>query len=974
MKTRYKHYLFAFAIQIVLSGLLIHDWDGFVFITSAKEFLLGVTPYQTALEAPAYTFGAWMQQWYAYPPLPLLLFTSTLAPYFYLPANSFILERICIKLGFILGNLLCAYLVYKLVATIKSPKEAELAEKAMLYNPFLIFIAAVWGMFDIWIMNFILLGLLRLRQEKLNRTGVCIGLCLLVKPILAIVTPLFLIHVWNKTRSISKTAIFVFSAVVTFVAISLPFYLMCPEGFINQVAGMHADRPPFGWTPMQLLYAGQTLRAQSPFPIPSLAPSTISLISFALLGTVIAIILLYNWFMKQCSEKQLMASMFLTIVAYTIFNKGMNPQHFIIPVVMAFILIHTYTDYGIFKTRDLRRYYKFLVIPCFVAGLLEGRNYLMLIPPDIATRLTGKSAVQLDQQLAANFPISADFYYSISAIGTILLVVPAMVMAIIILNRSFRVIGPVVFENISCYLKKTFPLRGKQVIVARNTAFVVALIITLSTVSALVLHGNNEEESVTHYLPPQQDKLVGVVYRSDWNNPSHNPELPYDEWLEAEITPEGGYYTSTSAHMEKDIQQMKTANIDFVLVSFCNRSFYDIEKYEAVADICEQKGLRFAPLIEPGEFMASAIHPKVFDTTNSQDLGMRLTSNTKKVVIDTLSRALDHKDSPVFLLYDEDPVVFIKDIYGFAPGWSDNEKDYLAECLIRLYGEQHSLNDEQLILQEIAMDWEVPLEYPADLLQYYPDGITQFIEPANTVQRYWQTTFVWAVTNLWSETIAAIEAENGEVFWIVQDEALSTNLATLENISGSDPYAFNARFVLSPSSLSTIPSNDGQIDSPTVPQSLLNNWLAQTAAQCQYDQENDNLSIMSVTPGSKTSAQNKDDEKFSIPLMVGEDYTYDLFWQIAIQNNVDIVLIASWNEYSESLCIEPTVEYGDTFLFKTKEWADLLHASSAQMDDADPITSEAEQSPLTNFAPQDEQLDEIPDQSQPISDDELSSH
>ena len=85
------------------------------------------------------------------------------------------LQRISVTLPFILGNLLCAYLVYKLVAGVTSEDKANKAEKIILYNPFLILITSVRGMFDIWMVDFLLLSLLFLRKDQVFQSRIKSG-------------------------------------------------------------------------------------------------------------------------------------------------------------------------------------------------------------------------------------------------------------------------------------------------------------------------------------------------------------------------------------------------------------------------------------------------------------------------------------------------------------------------------------------------------------------------------------------------------------------------------------------------------------------------------------------------------------------------------------------------------------------------------------------------------------------------------
>jgi hypothetical protein len=54
----------------------------------------------------------------------------------------------------------------------------------------------------------------------------------------------------------------------------------------------------------------------------------------------------------------------------------------------------------------------------------------------------------------------------------------------------------------------------------------------------------------------------------------------------------------------------------------------------------------------------------------------------------------------------------------------------------------------------------------------------------------------------------------------------------------------------------------------------------------------------------------------------GDQLTYDEFWQLSLRSRPDWVLITSFNEWHEGTEIEPSSEYGDRFLERTRHWAD----------------------------------------------------
>jgi hypothetical protein len=74
-----------------------------------------------------------------------------------------------------------------------------------------------------------------------------------------------------------------------------------------------------------------------------------------------------------------------------------------------------------------------------------------------------------------------------------------------------------------------------------------------------------------------------------------------------------------------------------------------------------------------------------------------------------------------------------------------------------------------------------------------------------------------------------------------------------------------------------------------------------------------------------------DDRKVRNPSFVvsrdhGAERTYDFFWRQALASRPDWVLLTSFNEWHEGSEIEPSIEYSDEFLKRTRAWADRVHA------------------------------------------------
>ncbi len=229
-----KWYIVAFAaalvIRVVVAIPLVHDWDGFVFSESAKNMLHGITPYETVEENDAYIYpnsdSPMLQQWYAYPPLPLLMFTF---PYFIAELSGIdltpVLENVVLKSPFIFGDLLFAFLVFIFLCN-KSVKSAEHAMLLVLFNPLLIWVSSAWGMFDIWILNFILLFLISLRARAFVLAGFFLALAPEVKLFAVFFLPAP--HHSNHSKNVTTHPSF-----------------LSPSGAGIHLINLH--QPPIGW-------------------------------------------------------------------------------------------------------------------------------------------------------------------------------------------------------------------------------------------------------------------------------------------------------------------------------------------------------------------------------------------------------------------------------------------------------------------------------------------------------------------------------------------------------------------------------------------------------------------------------------------------------------------------------------------------------------------------------------------------------
>ncbi|HEX2022585.1 MAG TPA: glycosyltransferase 87 family protein, partial [Candidatus Thermoplasmatota archaeon] len=257
-RPRATTYALAFLVHLLVAPFLIHDWDGYVFITTAEDFLRGQSPYETVERESSYIYIGdgvpVVNSWYAYPPVSLLLFAPFYGVFTFLLGHAPWVERLGVKIPIVLGDLALAYAAYLLVrASVDDPERAErrarLAERAILFNPFLVFISAAWGMFDAWMMALLVGAIWALAVRRFALGGALLALAVLVKPFPALALPLIAFYAWRQgaARGLARWAA---GGAATAAVVCLPFLLLSPGGFMQQVVFNHMGRPPQGFTLM----------------------------------------------------------------------------------------------------------------------------------------------------------------------------------------------------------------------------------------------------------------------------------------------------------------------------------------------------------------------------------------------------------------------------------------------------------------------------------------------------------------------------------------------------------------------------------------------------------------------------------------------------------------------------------------------------------------------------------------------------
>jgi hypothetical protein len=287
---------------------------------------------------------------------------------------------------------------------------------------------------------------------------------------------------------------------------------------------------------------------------------------------------------------------------------------------------------------------------------------------------------------------------------------------------------------------------------------------------------------------------------------------------------------------------------------------------------------------------------------------LSLTTQTEEKVTNLIEVALKLKDSPAFLIYQTKPVVFVNDSLHFSPGWSEEEMHYLAQSVLRFYCQEYNC-EPKIALGKISQNWGVKIADLAGMKRYYPQSADAFHNPQNKIEQDWSRGFKYAMAQFWKKIQAGVEEQNGDIFWIGDCTSERGEIS-----DGASVQLFNATFMPSSTLACSYATNK-----------TLSLWEDQTKFLFNSSVDHHAATITTIIP-YYNNRQIKPGGEIRFPLAVDGELSYDLLWGIALQHNPNIVLIASWNNYYESSCIEPTIEFDELFLYRTKYWATKFKA------------------------------------------------
>lgn len=883
-----------------MGALFVHDWDGYVFEQSVRDFWDGYSPYTVAEEAPFYTFLNVQDphpQWYAYPPLPLLAMSVTFLPEHFLDLPP-LAERVLLKAPMILGTLFLAVGAGLWTRQLGKTEATRIrVERLLLFNPFVILVGPMWGMTDPALVALFLFGALKFEQGRPYQAGVYFALSALIKPF-PILLALPLVAYYVHSRGWKSVGRVIAAGLPVGAAVCLPFLLTNPDSFLNQVIGVHLQRQPQGLT----IWSVTGLNQLSPQVV---GAASITLVSVALL--------LLSFIAPRLEGKTAPLVLLLASSVQLLFwNRVVNEQYLIL-VVAPLLLLH---GAGVLEDRLSRVAARAAPLLFGAITILQGFHFLTFVPPDVALRTFHKpvDVVAYETRQFFNWGFENPFpdYTPAIFVSLVLLVIAAV--SIRHLARSLRPRGLEAFRTV---------LPSGTTVSAFGCLAIVLLGFTpLVTPAPLAA----AQEPV---MQPTDQPLVGAFYYLWWNNAAHDPGTKYGNWLEASQFPELGYYTNTRGVIRAHAQMMRENGIDVAIVSYHSE---EKERYAVFQEEAARRGLLVAPLMELNQ---------IYDRLENKPLNWsqqpvnyasyRLTNATRTAITQFVLELEPLLKSPASYRVHGRPVIFFYDSYVSAVGYGADEKKALASALLGLGRTTPQLrtyfNDSKL---EPRVD---------DVLRHFPPLYNRsFYLGDKTPVRVGNTSYtvnqsaLWRQAHLelhkqfWNDLRGALEERLGPVF-LVSGDAFNDRAGFEAGIIKSleDLEVFDGSFIYSPSFTWGVQPRDNS----TFEQNFRlwedrNLWLTSFANGLQR------FSAFGVAP-SYDDTVNRRATGFVIPAEHDNVFTYDRSWDSTLANPPSLVVLATFNEFFEGSSVEPDQKYGAKFLNETLAYrtrlADRLQAT-----------------------------------------------
>lgn len=662
---RWALYATSAFIQLLIAAIFAHPWDTFVFQRSVEDLLLrGLTPYDVAEAAPGYTYwgGALpaLPMWYAYPPIPLALMTATYFP----SALGWVpyawAGRVLIRLPFIVATLGAAAVARRLILTApradaNTAARADKLERLLLFNPLFIVIAAIWGQFEALILLLLMLSVAALRHAHYGRSGAYWALAVCVKIFPLYLVPLLAVHLY---RTGGRKAVLRFAGVAAAIgaAINLPFLLMSPQGYLQQVVLMHGVRAPARIAP--LAYINKLLKLLSNtwpehLPEPGVWAAWLGAVSLVLVATVLLALAAASK-RKPANEGRLLEWMALSFLGGLLATKVLNEQYLILPLGLLLVAAaHPQRSLA----PGLGRFVTIGSWAVVATGLVAGLNILYAVPAPMAKAVFGSLAPEAIARVAASMGTTPSQLKSILAWATSLFILAPCLYA-------FRRLARPIADGLLVLERSLMTMLRRSAQSTRPAALGAAVLLLCTAPLGVALAGGLSGPSPSQPLADGERWALAEITTS-WYNPTNDVERAAGTWSGVTTQPEAGYYNPNAHKAQTDVSLVRRAGFDGIVIQV--HPFYE-GSAGTLRRVAEAEGMPYALGIDLAQRTAGGI---AIEAATARQLRSTLQSPT----LDYWQGA-HHIRSPD----GEARVVFLSGVQTLQPAFTAGERRFVLDA------------------------------------------------------------------------------------------------------------------------------------------------------------------------------------------------------------------------------------------------------------------------------------------------------
>ncbi len=219
--------LFSFTLQVLLAIFLGHYYDLRVFMVTGYTVGNGLNPYEPHILGEVFKHPHFQSaiSGIGYPP-PWALVLGFIYFFSFNLFPNLLLYNLAIKVPIILGNIVLAYLVRKILTDLHvDESKARHAWLFILFNPFILYTTSVWGQFDTLVSLFSLASLQLLFVKRINASALLLSLAVSLKPIAIPLIPLSIIFLAKSSRKQTLNYLMIFFTTLLIFS-AVPFYIL----------------------------------------------------------------------------------------------------------------------------------------------------------------------------------------------------------------------------------------------------------------------------------------------------------------------------------------------------------------------------------------------------------------------------------------------------------------------------------------------------------------------------------------------------------------------------------------------------------------------------------------------------------------------------------------------------------------------------------------------------------------------------